>query len=108
MRQLHDPKFARAIVYFKLAFLARQRLQEECARSRNLYGVAGSVISGGFYPHWHEDIKRRIRRLNRMCNRLDDAGMRARPARVQLATMRTLRGQVGINMIRYQHGSIAK
>ena len=107
MDNLTNPKFARAVACFKLAALARQRLYHYCEASRNLYGVAGNVVSGGLYPHWPDGVKKRVRRLNRVCNRLDDAGMRARPLRVQMATMRTLRGQVVINVIRRQHGNIA-
>jgi hypothetical protein len=101
---IDNPKFARAVACFRLAFLARQRLQMECERGRKLYGVAGNVISGGFYPHWPDNVKHKVRRLNRVCNRLDDAGFKARPARVQMATMRTLRQDATMDAIRQQHG----
>jgi hypothetical protein len=68
-----------------------------------MYGIAGNVLSGGAYPHWPDAVKRKIRQLNRVSNRLDDAAFQARPARVQMATMRNLRLYVITETIRAQH-----
>lgn len=97
MNNLDDPKFSRAIACFKLETLARQRLYSYLESCRDRYGVAGNpyiYLSGGAYPHWPQQAKQRVRRLNRLANRLNAAGWRARPSRVQMHTMRALRLQV--------------
>lgn len=103
-----NDKFDTARKWFTLAFLMRQRLGDVLERGRNQYGVAGSLISSGFYPHWPEEVKQKIRRLNRAANRLDAAGFKARPKRVQLNTMRNLRLDSHTNEIRSQHGSLTR
>ena len=100
MQNIDNPKFARAVACFRLAFLARQRLYYACERGRKLYGVAGNLISGGFYSHWPNDVKKRVRRLNHASNRLDDAAFGARPKRVQMHTMLALRQEVIIRELR--------
>ena len=102
--KFNAPQFARAALAFKLAYLARQRLYHTCEAYRNAYGVAGNALSGGLFAHWPEAAKRRVRRLNRVCNRLSDAGMNARPPRVQMATMRLLAHEVATDTLRHQHG----
>lgn len=105
---MNGDKFARARACFTLAFLMRQRLYHFLESARNRYGMAGNVVSGGHCDGWPHDVKQRSRRLNRACNRLDDAGMKARPPRVQMATMRTLRNTCATDEIRRQHGSLAR
>jgi hypothetical protein len=86
--------------------LTLQRLSAYLERCRNLYGVAGSILSGGAYPHWPQDAKHRVRLLNRAMNRLCAAGFAARPYRVRMDTMRNLRLTTQTDVIRFQHGSI--
>lgn len=103
MNAMTDPRFARARACFRLAYFARQRLYHYLEAARERYGVAGNILSGGAYPHWPEDVRRRVRRLNRVVNRVNDAAFAARPPRVQLATMRTLSHAVTTAEIRREH-----
>jgi hypothetical protein len=103
-RNIDNPKFARAVELFRLAFLMRQRLYMENELARKRYGMAGNVVSGGHCDGWPQEAKQASRRRNRAANRLTDAAMRARPPRVQIATMRTLMHEVTTREIRRQHG----
>jgi hypothetical protein len=102
---MRDPKFSRAIELFRAAFLMRQRLYMGNELAGKLYGMAGNVVSGGHCDGWPQHAKQASRRRNRAANRLMDAAFKARPPRVQIATMRTLRLSVEMHEIRRQHGN---
>lgn len=81
----------RAACFFRLETMMRQRHYAFLSAMREEYGVAGNVLSGGHYPHWPDNVKRKSRRMNRAFNRLCDAGFNCRPRYMRLDTMRKLR-----------------
>lgn len=100
---IDNPKFARAVACFRLAYRARQRLYHFLEDANGRYGVAGNILSGGAYPHWPDAVRHRVRVLNRVLNRVNAAAFAARPPRVQMATMRTLAHDVTTAEIRREH-----
>lgn len=72
---------------YGLARALLTKIVDECEKG---YGWSGRWISGGFCEDWPENMKNRIRRLNRAMNRYADNAFKFRPRYQRVARTRAL------------------